>query len=231
MGAGGFVGMLQLHSDGTIISRNDTTPGHIWMPETSTTIGYWRSLFIPGLTYPDSDYVYRNTARRTYEVCFGDASNSDILLACSGGFVWKSTNRGYTWTKLAGYKGGVIQDDEHTTLWNENVRIGYPHMRVSPTDPNNIGVCPVSGDGLMYSLDGGTTWQTNASVPTPTGSAGGSIHFVSDTEVWVVVRGTVAMRSTTGVGGTFSTVAGGPTIAASIDSGGGNVYFVGDDEE
>ena len=226
MGAGGWTTGIDIHPDGSMVTRNDTTPGHIWMPATSTKIGYWRSLFEPGVTYPNADAVYRNTARRSYEVWFGDASNSNVLLSATGGYIWKSTDKGFNWTKLTGYNAGAL-DTTLSTSGNENARISGQHGRSSPSNANSIGICGTTF-GLRYSLDGGTTWATSASVPAPTNNIGGCIHFVSDTEVWVVSNGNVAMRSTTGVGGTFTAVSGGPTICGSIASGGGNVYFISD---
>lgn len=219
LSGGGWVTGLDIANDGWMVCRNDTTPGHIRGPSDTK----WREMFVPGVTYPNADATFKNPASRTYEVAIAP-SNSSILFAHSGGFMWKSTDQAFTWTKQTGFKAGAI--DVNVTAGG-NTRLGGQHLRISPTNPLNVGfIHPI--DGLYASTDGGTTWTLSASVTAPTGSAGGCIHFVSDTDVWIVTNGNLVRRSTTGVAGTFATVASGPSVCAAISSGAGNVYFVGD---
>jgi len=220
MGAGGYVDGLDIADDGWMCTRNDTTVGHIRGPDDLV----WRQVFIAGGNLPNADILFKNPAQRTFEICFAP-SNSMIMYAASGGFMKKSTDRGATWTKLTGYKAGAV-DTTLSSFANENARHGGARLRVSPTNPLNVGLIHPT-EGLYYSTNGGTTWTLSASVLAPTSSAAGVIHFASDTEVWIVTNGNPVRRSTTGVGGTFTAITGGPSVAASISSGGGNVYIVG----
>lgn len=216
---GGWVTGIHIATDGAMVTRNDTIDAHV-LPVGATV---WRALFKPGVTYPTGDQLFKNPAQRCYDICFAP-SNSSILFALCMGKVWKTTDQGLNWTKQTAFNTGAV---DTALISTGTPRLGGQHIRCSPTNPLNFGfVHPTLG--LYTSTDGGTTITANAVVLAPTTVAGGCIHFVSDTDVWVVSQGRGAYHSTTGVGGTFALVSGGPTACSSISSGGGNVYFVGD---
>ena len=222
MDGGGWVTGIDIANDGYMVTRNDTNNSAVRGPNDTT----WRELFKPGTTFPNTYQIYQNPVQNTYEVCISP-SNSLILYAAAMGRLWKTTDRGFNWTLLTGFKTGSL---DTTMNWSGGERLGGQHMRVSPTVSNNVGFChPV--DGFYYSTDGGTTWTKNAVIPAPTTTAGGCIYFVSDTDVWVVMKGAGAYHSTTGVSGTFALVSGGPLACSSIAGGGGKVYFAGNSLE
>ena len=221
MDGGGWVTGIDIAADGYMVCRNDTVDCHVRGPNDTS----WRALLKPGVTYPLANQIYINPAQRCYAICIAP-SNSLVLYICAMGRMWKTVDRGFTLTLLTGFKSNTIDVNMSYNVIS-NARIGGQHMRVSPTNPLNVGfVHPV--DGLYYSTDGGTTWTLSTSVVAPTDYTGGNIYFVSDTDVWVTTKGHQPYHSTTGVNGTFTAVTGGPTSCASISGGGGKVYFIGD---
>jgi hypothetical protein len=80
----------------------------------------------------------------TGEQNFTRASNGDLTSGVMGGGIYKSTDRGVTWTRLASTTG---------TRW-ENIQ----GIAASPSDPAKVYAATQSG--LYETSDGGQTWTT-----------------------------------------------------------------------
>ena len=83
-----------------------------------------------------------------------DPSNSSNIWLSYGGNIYKSTNRGTTFTKLTGY-----------TVPTLNANNGSPAKAYGPyiaIDPNNSNIVYVStpAQGVQRTLDGGSNWTT-----------------------------------------------------------------------
>ena len=89
---------------------------------------------------------------RIADIAFDPTDRSTWYIAVGSGGVWKTTNRGTTWTSIFDGQGSysigsvTVDPNNHHTIWvgtGENVsgrHVGY-------------------GDGIYRSLDGGATWE------------------------------------------------------------------------
>src|SRR5258705_7857170 len=84
------------------------------------------------------------------------ASNSNILYMAYDGYVFKSTNKGTTWTQTS--FAHVTEDTA------DNYRTFGQKMDVDPNNPNVVYV-GTPQNGLFVTTDGGTTWQSVSAVP------------------------------------------------------------------
>jgi len=95
------------------------------------------------------------TSGRISDFAFHPESRNIFYVATSSSGVWKTTNRGTTWTPIFDHEGSyatgwiVLNPDNPEEVWvgsgenNSQRSVGY-------------------GDGVYKSIDGGKTWKTLA---------------------------------------------------------------------
>ena len=84
-------------------------------------------------------------------------SNSNIMYMMYEGYVFKSTNKGTTWTQTS--FAPVTEPDP-----NDPYRIYGQKMAIDPNNPNVVYV-GTPQNGLFVTTNGGASWQSVSAVP------------------------------------------------------------------
>ena len=153
IGPGGYLTGIDIAPDDTMVVRTDTYGAYIWNGS------QWQQL----VTSTSMPSAIGATQDGVYEVRIAP-SNTNILYMEYLGNVYRSTDKGATWTKTA-----FAQVSESA---NDPYRINGQKMAV---DPNNSNVVYVGTpqDGLFVTTDGGASWQKVSAVPVSVVDAGG----------------------------------------------------------
>ncbi len=236
IGAGGFVLGLDIANDGTKVCNTDVGGAYIW------TGSAWQQL-ITTLTMPSAQIPTATTYNYLGGVwainfCHGNSNIIYMLVGSGGnsGLLYKSVNKGVNWTltampKISGGNFGA----------NVSPYKGYNQKMI--VDPANGSIVAVANaSGINVSLDGGATWNLNATVPAASSGwssglvfdpSGGTVTNAGQTQtanVYLTSYGNGVWFSSTGISGTFAQLitGGGPTLVrcAGVDSNG--VYYCGD---
>ena len=146
IGAGGYLTGMDIAPDDTLVVRTDTNGAYIWNGT------QWQELVTAtsmpsGFVAPDGQGVY--------EIQIAP-SNSSIIYMMYDGYVFKSTNKGTTWTDT-----NFTPVIENT---NDAYRMDGQKMAVDPNNPNVVYV-GTPQNGLFVTTDGGNTWQSVSAVP------------------------------------------------------------------
>jgi hypothetical protein len=220
IGGGGVVSGIDIAADGTKICRTDVGGCYLY----NTASGLWQQMMTMA-TMPSGSNA-QNTLQGVYEIAIA-ASNTNVVYMVFNGFVYRTANRGASWALTT-----KAQDTNANA--NSNNRSFGAKMAV---DPANANIVFVGGStGLSKSLDGGSTWASVASVPTPSITDSGilvrfdpsSVVTAGATQgIYVSCYGNGVYHSTNG-GSTFALTTGSPTAHQSMDvSTDGIVYVVG----
>jgi photosystem II stability/assembly factor-like uncharacterized protein len=208
LGGGGFLTRLDLHSDGSQVTRADVFG---FYGRANTSLPWTQLLTIDSMPAGEvgldsnGDLIGAIGGQTIggYEIVIAP-SNSSVLYAMWNNSVWKSTNRGTTWTETNWT--ATAFEPNHATY-----RMFGPHMAVSPTNADHvIAIAPTA---VRKTTDGGATWTTVSGVTVPNGDAGGVVAFdpQNANNVYIGTSGTGVYRSTTGISGTFTLTSSGPT--------------------
>ena len=156
IGAGGFLTGIDIAPDDTMVVRTDTYGAYIWNGT------QWQQL-VTSTSMPAADVAARQ--RR------GRLRNPDrvraIPTSCTWmylGDVYRSTDKGTTWTKTA-----FAQVTESP---NDPYRMNGQKMAVDPNNPNVVYV-GTPQNGLFVTTDGGASWQKVSAVPVSATDASG----------------------------------------------------------
>src|SRR5208283_5061511 len=214
VGGGGYVRNLIVAADGTMVGRTDTAGAYLYNGSS------WNQLI--NVNSMPASFVSANFAwglGGAYELAIAP-SNTQIFYMVFDNTMWKSTNKGTTWTQLSGFT--------HTcNPYDGNAQIGQK-MAV---DPNNVNIvyAGVEGGGLYVTVNGGTSWSLVSGVPAGTGAGVCGIVFgPASNQIGGVTQVIYACRQGTGVyvtvnGGTsWSLTSSGPTTVqnAQLDASG-----------
>lgn len=171
IGGGGFVSGLDMQPDGTALARTDTYGGYLL----NRTTGLWQQLVTrQSMPSPDNGIdtilIHQGGA---YELVAAP-SNTSTLYMLFNGYVFKSTNKGATWTRT------TFAQDLNTNT-QDGGRLAGKYIAVDPSNENIVYVGTPTK--LSVSSDGGATWAavTGAGVPVPTTTTNGGVMIAFDT--------------------------------------------------
>ena len=141
VGAGGFVGGLDIAPDGTMVGRTDTNGAYLWSGS------QWQQL-VTSTSMPAA-FIAANpssSGQGVYEIQIAP-SNSNIMYMMFDGYVFVSTTRATTWTQTA-----------FAQVRRTRTTIPPYTARRWPIDPNNPNIVYVGTpqNGLFVTTNGGT---------------------------------------------------------------------------
>jgi hypothetical protein len=204
-----------------MVVHTDTNGGYLW--NGSSWVQLVNSSSMPAALIAENPV---ELGQGVYELQTA-SSNTSIMYMLFDGYVFRSTNRGTTWTQTA-----FTQDTAGT---NPNDTYGQVAQKMA-VDPNNPNIAYVGTEdhGLYVTTNGGTSWSVVTSIPTGT-SAGisGILFYAGGGAVGGVTQVIYACSNSHGVyvstngGVSWTATGGGPTTVsdAAIDSS-GNYYAV-----
>lgn len=144
IGAGGWLVGMDIAPDNTMVVRTDTYGAYIWNGT------QWQQL-VTSTSMPAGVIG----AQGVYEIRIAP-SNTNILYMEYLGDVFRSDDKGATWTKTA--FAHVTEDP------NDQYRMNGQKMAVDPNNPNVVYV-GTPQDGLFVTTDGGASWKKVSAVP------------------------------------------------------------------
>src|SRR6516165_7031336 len=100
IGAGGFLTGLSIAQDGTMVVRTDTYGAYIWNGSEWQQLITATSMPAAFATLSNIQYGSQNYAQGVYEIQIAP-SDSSILYMEYEGDVFKSTNKGASWTQTS----------------------------------------------------------------------------------------------------------------------------------
>jgi hypothetical protein len=247
-GAGGFVTGMDCVADGTRVARTDTYGAYIWdsslVSGNASRMGGWKQLVtlqsIPGIG-TDVDVgggTKPGLSQDGVVEIVIDPSNSNNLWMHYIGWLYKSTNKGATWTKSGYFKVKNPGGNGSSKSSGKFVAI----------DPNQSSVVYAStfGGGCRMSTDGGTSFSFAPTVPSASrhiicfDSSGGTTTVSGQTRtknVFVGAEGNGLYVSNDG-GQTFTKISGSGTGATElktfrkmIDGKDGYIWIVDGDND
>src|SRR6516165_7901041 len=149
IGAGGFLTGLSIAQDGTMVVRTDTYGAYIWNGT------QWQQL-ITATSMPAAFVTPNLDNQGVIEIQIAP-SNSNILYMFFEGYVFRSTNKGATWTQTSFAPTGDTASDATYKLDGQK-------MAVDPNNPNVVYV-GTTKNGLFVTTNGGSSWQSVSAVP------------------------------------------------------------------
>lgn len=224
IGGGGFVTGIDIAPDGTKVIRTDTYGAYLWDGT------QWDQL-VSTSSMPSNVLAVDNNAG-VYEIRVAP-SNSNILYMTYLGNVYRSANKGATWSQTtfpnststaASVAGG-----------GDSYRYDGQKLAVDPANPNVV-YAGTTNDGLWVTSDGGNTWTRVSGVPAGVDNEGGMTGITFDPSsgttggktntIYVGSWGKGVWQSTN-AGGTWMQLTGGPTTVnnATIAS---STYYAAD---
>src|SRR5271166_1409096 len=272
LGAGGHLTGMSVGYDGTntTVIRTDNGGAYLWNPSATSpaanngVTGAWQQLINPqsfGLSTTTTSnpfyilgaagvgeiQVYPGTSpgdsNILYQVYIAIPTASPSVPANTLITIWKSTNKGGTWTQCPGFTPISI----HGMFSNDAWRLYNPKMAIHPTNSNIVYVGFENGQfvfsdgnnyGLWVTLDGGTTLNRMdpGVIPSPTdfGYSGMSFNPADGTKMYINISGVGIYYSSNadlGIGSTWTAVAAGYAgnrVSYGM-TGANNKYFVCDD--
>jgi hypothetical protein len=211
VGAGGYGRGFIMHSDGTMVVRTDTVGAYLYNGTSWVQLVNSSSMPASFVNSVDISTFGPNggTGGGVFEMAIAPL-NSSIMYMAFDGYVFRSTNKGGTWTQTAFPQDGSMNPNQN------NVSEMGQKMAVDPANSNIVYVGSTS-NALKFTTDGGNTWNT-AGVPAGTGYGITGILFdPSSPVVGGATQGIYAHRNGTGLyhttngGTTWTQTTGGPS--------------------
>jgi len=225
VGAGGWVvGMTVDPSGSTYLVRTDTYGAYV-----GTGSDSWKQL-VTSDSMP-ADFVSSFTTGTVqipgegiYEIVVAPP-NPSLLYMFYRKKIFKSTNRGTTWTQTAFSYTGKADPNDSYRFWGQK-------MAVDPANASVVYVGTVS-DGLYVTSDGDASWSLVSGVGVPgaqgitgitfdpnSGTTGGKTN-----KIYACRNGT-GVYATTNAGSTWSLLTGSPTTCQNAAMASDGIYYV-----
>ncbi|WP_426614776.1 beta strand repeat-containing protein [Bradyrhizobium sp. McL0616] len=230
IGAGGYLSGIDVAPDGTMVVRTDTYGAYLW------TGTQWQQL-VTSTSMPAA-FVAANTdagilKQGVYEIQIAP-SNSSIMYMMYDGYVFKSINKGTSWTQTSFAQVSETPNDSYRGFGQK--------MAIDPNNPNVIYV-GTPQNGLFVTTDGGVTWQNVGAMPVPLSDGQGGYPGITGIEfdpalgatggktntIFAASSGNGVYESTNG-GTTWTKLSGGPSnVSYAAVSSTGAYYAANDD--
>ncbi|NJC04500.1 hypothetical protein GGQ97_000293 [Sphingomonas kaistensis] len=190
-----------------MVARTDTYGAYIWNGSS------WTQL-VTAFSMPDTSFYKYGV----YEIRIA-ASDSDVFYMAMSDGIFKTVDRGATWTKT--------DFPIHDLDPNGNNRMSGQKLAIDPSNPD-IVFAGTQKDGLWVTRDGGSTWQKIAAVPqgTNTSDPGMTGISIQGNVVYVGTAGSGVYASSDG-GQTWKAIGGPSTIDTAVISPDGSYYATG----
>jgi photosystem II stability/assembly factor-like uncharacterized protein len=226
VGAGGWITGIDACAAGTtFVLRTDTYGAYVGRPASGEP---WRQL-VRADTMPPRFVAAMGDGlgEGAYEIRVAP-SDCDRLYLAYRRKIYRSTNRGASWTETAFAYAGPMDPNDAFRAWGEK-------MAVDPANPDVV-YAGTPGRGLLVTTDGGASWRGIAGVPVATSGAGitGIVLDASSGRtggrtrtVYATSNGNGVYRSTDG-GATWAPLAGGPTTVTHAAVATDGVYYAVD---
>ena len=218
IGAGGWLVGMDIAPDGTKVVRADTYGAYLLNGT------QWQQL-VTSTSMPGPDVTVYN-ASGVYEIRIAPG-NSNRLYMMYNGSVYRSDNKGSTWTKTA--FATVTGCDA-----NDNYRTNGEKMAIDPANADVV-YAGTTLNGVWYSFNGGTSWAQVSSIPV--GGVGGITGIAFDQTsgtaagktnmIYVCSWGNGVYRSSD-AGSSFAKTTGGPTMVNNAIVASDGVYYAAD---
>jgi len=163
IGAGGWLTGIDIASDGTKVVRTDTYGACLW------TGSQWTQL-VTSTSMPASDVDIEKNAG-VYEIRIAPSSSSRLYMMYRGS-VYRSDDRGATWTKTAFVSVAGVDP-------NDNYRTNGQKMAVDPVNPDVV-YAGTTDNGVWTSSDGGADWSQVSAIPAGASGQGGITGIAFD---------------------------------------------------
>jgi len=226
IGAGGWVTGLDISTDGsTRVARTDTYGAYIWDDPSSQ----WMQLVTTN-SMPPIDIKVDNNAG-VYEIRVAPKLPTRLYMAYQG-YVYRSDNRGSSWTRTTFANVSMNPNDSFRTRGQK--------IAVDPANPDVVYV-GTSQNGLFVTTDG-ATWKSVSAVPASQKDGGGNYPGISgiafDTSLGVKDGKTNTIFATsygngvyesTNAGASWSAIGGPSNVIYAAVSSTGVYYAVGTD--
>jgi photosystem II stability/assembly factor-like uncharacterized protein len=233
VGSGGYVRGLNIAPDGTTVVRTDTNGAYLL--NGSAWVKLVTASSMPAAFIAQNPV---NAGQGVYEIQIAP-SNSSIMYMIFDGYVFKSANKGTTWTQTAFPAVLTTPPSSPAPYANANADQGTNHAQYGPRmaiDPHNPNIVyfGTSDNNLYVTTNGGTSWSAVTGIPASSDYGFTGILFYGNGSVVNGVTQTIYVsNNVNGVyvsndgGVTWTLTTSGPTTVqnAAIDTS-GNYYAV-----
>ena len=239
VGAGGFITGMSIANDDTMVIRTDTYGAYLWNG------AEWEQL-INSTSMPASFVANAQLYNDgVFAIQVAPSNSSDMYMVypvygvdTSFSSVYKSTNKGTTWTQT----NFTPIDNSSDLNASGPYRMWGQKMAINPTNPDNV-YFGTGSSGLFVTTDGGNTWSTVSGVPTATSDGNGNYPGITgilfdpgNTSVIYAASYGNGVYQTTNGGTSWSQINNGSgpttvTYAAISSNGTDGMYFAIDDDQ
>jgi hypothetical protein len=217
IGAGGWITGIDISADGTTkVVRTDTYGGYVLDPTGWTQV-------VTSTSMP-ADNVGMEMNEGIYEIRVAPSAPSRLYMVYRG-YVYRSDNRGASWSRTAFARVNLAPNDD--------ARMVGEKAAVDPANPDVFYVGTQS-NGLFVTFDGGATWSAVSGVPAPSSGNAGVNGIVFDVGsgtsggktnvIYATSSGNGVYRSTD-AGATWALVSGGPASVNHATIGPDRTYY------
>lgn len=226
VGAGGWItGIDACAAGATFVIRTDTYGAYVGRPATGEA---WRQL-VRADNMPARFVAAMGSGlgEGAYEIRVAP-SDCDRLYLAYRGKVYRSRDRGASWTETAFAAEGPMDPNDTFRAWGEK-------MAVDPANPDVV-YAGTPRRGLLVTTDGGASWRVARGVPVATSGAGitgivldpsGGLTHGRTRIVYATSNGNGVYRSTD-AGVTWAPLEGGPTTVTHAAVATDGVYYAVD---
>jgi hypothetical protein len=174
-GAGGTLSRGDIAPDGTTVAGADNYGAYYYdktAPSSGNTGGFgeWRQLVTSTSLGIAWDYPSLG-AYGCYDITIAYSQTTRFYMMTDG-YMWRSDNRGVSWTKLTGF----ARSQAAANFANGPYRSSGNFIAVDPVNPDVVFVT-TTDNGVQYSTNAGVTWTTVSTSAIPAASRYYTVAF------------------------------------------------------